>query len=67
MKALSEKYNFPIGPDKKVVKLTYGLGKYIYIYINGHPQSARYLLKIGYDLIPVDEAKEIIARIDKIA
>ena len=65
MKALSEKYNFPIGPDKKVVKLAYGLGKYLYE--NGDSQRARYLLKIGYDLIPVDDAKEIIARIDKIA
>ena len=65
MKALSEKYNFPIGPDRKVVKLTYGLGKYVYK--NGDPQTARYLLKIGYYLIPVDEAKELIARIEKIA
>ncbi len=65
MKALSQKYNFPIGPDKKVVNLAYGFNKYLYE--NGNPQTARYLLKIGYYLILVDEAKELIARIEKIA
>lgn len=63
--SLAEKYGFPVGPDQRVLELSYGLGNYLYK--NNDPEHAKYFLQIAYYLTHDDELKELIAHINKSA
>jgi hypothetical protein len=54
----SQKYSFPIGPDKDVVGLAIAYGKHFLE--NGQKEGAKYLFQIAYDLIQDEELKSIL-------
>ena len=56
--AYSEKYKFPIGPDKDVIGLAMAYGKHFVE--NGQKDGAKYLFQIAYDLTRDDEIRNIL-------
>ena len=60
---LAEKYQFPLNPEKKVIKLAYEKGIAV---IDEDPKSAVYFLRIARDLAPDDQViKEKLAMAEK--
>jgi len=62
LKTYAEQYGFPRGPDRDVVNFAYFQGKERFK--DKEYDEAEYLISIAYDLVPFDEAKEML---DKIA
>lgn len=61
MKAISEKYGFPLGPDKEVIEIIFGLAGHFMREEQAEP--ARYFLTIGYELTGDEEIKGLLDKL----
>lgn len=61
VKEYSEKYGFPMGPDRDILGLSYAYGKHFLE--ENEPNAARYFLSITYDLTGDSDIKEIIEKL----
>lgn len=60
--ACSEKYKFPIEPDKDVIGLAMAYGKNFVE--NGQKDGAKYLFQIAYDLVHDEDIKKILESLE---
>ena len=58
VKACTEKYGFPLGPDHDVLGMAYSLGKQSFD--DNEKDAAKYFLTIFYNLMQDDDVKKML-------